>query len=79
MHSGDHSGINSGMAQFQRNKGSPEFQFWQSPLPNFIPADSARFRQESVGQGKTSHVKPRAMDSQSGSTGCLIFPVIAIL
>ena len=43
------------MAQFQRNQGSPEFQFWQGPLPNFIPADSAGmtgFRQESVGQGK---------------------------
>ena len=51
----DHSGPNSGMALFRRNKWSPEWQFWQDSLPKIIPLDSTRFRQESQGHDKDLH------------------------
>ena len=46
----DHSGPNSGMALFCRNKWSPEWQFWQDSLPKIILPDftgMTGFRQES--------------------------------
>ena len=58
-----HSGVNSGMALFRRNKlsESPEWQIWLGGLPNIIPPESGNssgFRQESVGQGKDLHPYP---------------------
>ena len=44
VHSGDHSGLNSGMAPFRRNMYPPEWQIWLDPLPNFIPPDSTGIR-----------------------------------
>ena len=41
VHSGDHSPLNSGMASFHRNMLPPEWQYWQGPLPNFIPQESS--------------------------------------
>ena len=54
----DHSGLNSGMAQFHQNNWSPEWQFWQGSLPKMIPLDSGRNHRGMIktliGTGKSS-------------------------
>jgi len=44
VHSGDHSGLNSGMASFHRNMLPPEWKNWQASLPIFTPPDSGGVR-----------------------------------
>ena len=58
MHSGEHSGLKTGMAQFRRNSLPPEWQFGRALCQISFhrnPPESAGMtgiRQESVGQGK---------------------------
>jgi len=39
VHSGDHSSVNSGIPPFHQNMLPLEWQYWQGPLPNFIPLE----------------------------------------
>jgi hypothetical protein len=45
VNSAEHSGINSRMPRFRRNEQSPEWQYWQDPLPICIPPESTGIRQ----------------------------------
>ena len=52
VHSGEHSGLNSGMAKL-----SPEWQIWQGPLPNFKSTRNP-LRRNLCGRVKTLKIHP---------------------
>ena len=74
----NHSGLNSGMAQFHWNNWSPEWQFWQGSLPKMIPPDSTGFRQESQGHDKYLHCHDSNEGQGRGQLGFEIQHVLSL-